>query len=47
MANSDIKVIDKAFEILNLFTKDYRNLSLKNLNEITKLNKSTLYIIVS
>ena len=42
MANSDIKVIDKAFEILNLFTKDYRNLSLKNLNEITKLNKSTL-----
>lgn len=42
MTSSDIKVIDKAFEILNLFTKDCRSLSLKNLNEITSLNKSTL-----
>ncbi len=42
MATSDIKVIDKAFEILKLFTKDCKSLSLKKLNDITSLNKSTL-----
>ena len=38
----NIKVIDKAFAIINCFDENNRSLSLKNLAEGTKLNKSTI-----
>ena len=39
---SGIKVIDKAFEILKVFNQDKISISLKELSEITNLNKSTI-----
>lgn len=39
---SGIKVIDKAFEILKVFNQSKKSISLKELSEITNLNKSTI-----
>ncbi len=39
---STIKVLDKAFQILNSFDDANKSISLKELTEITQLNKSTI-----
>ena len=39
---SGIKVIDKAFKILKVFNKNKKNISLKELSQITGQNKSTI-----
>ena len=40
--SSEIKVIDKAFQILNSFSEAQNNLSLKEIAKITSQNKSTI-----
>ena len=40
--SSEIKVIDKAFQILNSFSEARNNLSLKEIAKITSQNKSTI-----
>lgn len=40
--SSEIKVIDKAFQILNSFNQTKKSISLKELASITKQNKSTI-----
>jgi DNA-binding IclR family transcriptional regulator len=40
--NSGIKVVDKAFQVLNTFSAAKKNISLKELAQITQQNKSTL-----
>ena len=39
---SNIKVLDKTFQILNSFDDANKSISLKDLTIITKLNKSTI-----
>ena len=40
--SSEIKVIDKAFQILNSFSEAQNNLSLKQIAKVTSQNKSTI-----
>ena len=40
--SSEIKVIDKAFQILNSFSEAQNSMSLKEIAKITSQNKSTI-----
>ena len=40
--STEIKVIDKAFQILNSFSEAQNNLSLKQIAKVTSQNKSTI-----